>query len=391
MIKSNYWPSFTDRIWHTQRKIIENTFTVPVIDSYMNVFNWESNILVNQLRQHANTNEYFNMWDFTCRCTLDIVGQTMLGYKFNSQIKNELTNSYDNEYLRATASVFKVIHNRSMQPWLMNDFIFRRTKDYQIMKRCSGIFDHVTDAVINSRDNREPFLALNDLSGQKTMIDELFKEAKSNKLTNDLLKDHLNTMVATGADATGNALAILFVLLAMHPDIQEKLYQEIITTMDENDTGLVLTRNSIGKMTYLDYTIKESLRLFPGTSMIARLTTGDVQLKSRNITLPKGTVIAISAKALHTNKEFWGDNLEVFDPDRFATQHKRHPYSFAPFSAGPRNCVGYKYALLSMKVITIQTMRAYRLVTEEKFEDFECVFKIMLKKKGGCNLKIVTR
>lgn len=382
--------SYEAKIWRKHRKMIEQTFNINTLDSYMNVFNKESHILIDQLRQHANTNQYFDIWNFTCRCTLDIVGQTMLGVKFHCQQKNEKTQTYDNEYMKSTALAFDIVLARVLRVWLIKESIFKRSSYYKDFMKCLKVFDNVTNAVIGSRDNREAFLKEQGLTGQRTMIDELFNDNKANKLTDKDLQDHLNTMVATGADATGNALAIIFVLLAMHPDVQEKLYKEIMENLDENDTDFI-SKASMNKMTYLDWVIKEGLRLFPGSSMISRFVTEDIQLKSKDITLHKGTCILVSIRSLHLDKKQWGEDARMFNPQRFATHHERHPFSFAPFSVGPRNCVGYKYGMLSMKIIMIHIMRQYRFTTDEKYEDIRCYLNIMLKKYGGCKVIMHSR
>lgn len=370
--------------------MIEHTFAVPILDTYMHAFNRESLVLVDQLKQHANTNEYFDLWHFTCRCTLDIVGQTMLGVKFNCQLKNEITNSYDNEYMKATTEAFGIILKRVIRIWLLKDSFFKQSKYYKDFQKCMDVFYNVTNAVIGSRHNREEFLAKQNLPNQKTMIDELFKNNDANKLSDKDLQDQLNTMVATGADATGNSLAIIFVLLAMHPEIQERLYQEIMSNLDDTDTDFI-AKSSLNKMVYLDYVIKETLRIFPGSTSIARFTTADLKLKSRDVTVRKGTVILIAIGVLHRSTEVWGPDADVFNPDRWASPEPRHPFTFAAFSLGPRNCVGYKYAMLSMKIILVHALRQYRFTTEEKFEDIRFYLNLMSKKVGGCQIKIHTR
>lgn len=372
--------------------MVESTFNVPVLDSYVNIFNRESQILINELKQHANTNKAFEIWDFTCRCTLDIVGKTMLGVKFDCQKFNKETNSYGNDYQRATGKAFALLIDRIMRPWLMPEYFWEKSKIYRELKKEAQVLLDVTDEVIASRYDRESLLKKHELVGQRIMIDELFRDNTATGLPDEQLRAHMNTMVATGADATGNVLAYVFLLLAMHPEVQEQLYQEIMDeTGDTDPKDLFVTRFTFQNMTVLDCVIKETLRLFPISPFIARYTTGDVQLKSRDITIKKNTVVLIVISLLHRDKSIWGEDANLYKPSRFQMPHDRHPSAYVPFSSGQRNCVGYKYAMWSMKVIVMHVLRSYKILTDEKYCDIKCYSNVLLKKTGGWPIRIEAR
>jgi cytochrome P450 len=66
---------------------------------------------------------------------------------------------------------------------------------------------------------------------------------------------------------------------------------------------------------------------------------------SEKYTLPAGSDCVVAIYGLHKNKAIWGEDVDEFDPDRFLPENvaKRHPYSYIPFSSGPRNCIGTHY------------------------------------------------
>jgi cytochrome P450 len=62
---------------------------------------------------------------------------------------------------------------------------------------------------------------------------------------------------------------------------------------------------------------------------------------SESYLIPARTIIHLNIDGVHRDPNFW-PNPEIFDPDRFLPEKIRngHPYSYLPFSAGPRNCIG---------------------------------------------------
>lgn len=143
-----------------------------------------------------------------------------------------------------------------------------------------------------------------------------------------------------GADTTSLTIATTLLMLALYPDHQQKVFEEIdlIVSSSADD----ITREQVEKLPYTEMCIKESLRIFPMVAYVGREADRDIRLKSVDIVVPKGTSIAVGIYPVHHNKRYWGDNVEDFDPNRFHSDNeaKIHPYCFLPFSGGARNCVG---------------------------------------------------
>lgn len=90
----------------------------------------------------------------------------------------------------------------------------------------------------------------------------------------------------------------------------------------------------------MECVIKECLRIYPSIPFIVKVLEEEITTKD-GIVLPKNTEIAIHIYDIHRNEKHW-PNPDKFDPDRFLPENSinRHPFSFVPFSAGPRNCIG---------------------------------------------------
>lgn len=92
--------------------------------------------------------------------------------------------------------------------------------------------------------------------------------------------------------------------------------------------------------------------------------------ENKTYLLPVDTNIASLPYLLHRNPEYFPDP-DKFDPSRFLPEEveKRHSYSFIPFSGGPRNCLGLKFAMLEMQVVVAYLLRHFVISTTDKLED----------------------
>lgn len=98
--------------------------------------------------------------------------------------------------------------------------------------------------------------------------------------------------------------------------------------------------SQLNKLKYLDYFVKETMRLYPSVPIMGRATVQETEL-SNGLILPKATQITIHVFDIHRNPKFW-DSPEEFKPERFSPENSqnRHTYAYIPFSAGQRNCIG---------------------------------------------------
>lgn len=135
--------------------------------------------------------------------------------------------------------------------------------------------------------------------------------------------------------------------------LQEKLSRELHSVFGDWDRPC--TPQDLNDLRYLDCCVKETLRLYPSVPAIMRTLTEDT--RTGDYTIPAGTSVALLVYAMHRNPKVYAD-ADRFHPERFQSEKAagRHPYAYIPFSAGPRNCIGQKYAGLEIKVSTRLTV-----------------------------------
>lgn len=172
------------------------------------------------------------------------------------------------------------------------------------------------------------------------------------------LRDEVLTTLFGGYEATADALAWTWHLLALHPDADARFRAEV----DAVVTGDVPTAEELGRMDYTRRLIMESMRLYPPFWWILRSAIADDEVGGTRI--PAGATVLVVMYATHRHPEFW-DDPERFDPDRFLPDAvaARHRHAYVPFGTGQRACIGRHLAMLETPLVLSMLARRFRSVT----------------------------
>ncbi|KAG0443220.1 hypothetical protein HPB47_015161, partial [Ixodes persulcatus] len=164
-----------------------------------------------------------------------------------------------------------------------------------------------------------------------------------------------------GQDTTSSVIAYTVYLLSLHPDVQEKLRREVDECFEQY--GPEPTLDVVSKLDYLNCVISESLRLYPPVVCLERSPVEDYVMTDTGIKLPKNCVIIIPIYAMHHDPSNFEDPYK-FDPERFSEENRGciRPYSYLPFGAGPRNCVGMRFALQTVKLCLLHAIHSVQFV-----------------------------
>ncbi|XP_070556749.1 cytochrome P450 3A29-like [Ptychodera flava] len=206
--------------------------------------------------------------------------------------------------------------------------------------------------------------------------------------TNQEILGQALTFFFAGFETTSTLMGFLAYSLATNPDIQEKLCAEIDDVMAKYDEP---TYEAVSKMSYLDMVVCEALRMYPPAPRFDRQCTEDITIAG--IHIPKGMVIAVALYTIHHNPEIYPDP-EKFIPERFTKEEKekRHPYAWLPFGAGPRNCIGMRFALMEAK---IGLVRVFQNFTFEPCAETEIPVQLgktgFISPKNGIKLSVKSR
>jgi cytochrome P450 len=210
---------------------------------------------------------------------------------------------------------------------------------------------------------------------------EMIKENKENRnnsiisklidspdaLTERELLSNIWVFFIAGHDSTSNALVWELNSLRAYPDIQEKVYQEIIRVIGADRAPV---ESDLDKLEYMTAFINEVFRRHTSVPYIrTRVATKDVKYK--DMIIPKGSKVGINFHILHTNPLYWDDPLK-FDPERFSAENRRNRNRFLhiPFSAGLRQCIGNKLSMKEQKLFLTRLLQKYRIVDPKENKPF---------------------
>ena len=178
-----------------------------------------------------------------------------------------------------------------------------------------------------------------------------------------------------GYETASTALGYVTHVLATHPNEQKKLQDHIDLYIPD---GTNLDYELINKMDYLDWFIRETLRMYPITPVIInRECAEEIHVPGIGSISP-GTKVTLDMYSLHYDSDLWGPvDPKTFYPERFAT--KRHRLAWVAFGAGPRNCVGMRFAFAEIKIALIRLLQKYTVLSLD--HDLELVELVTISPK----------
>ncbi|KAF5277799.1 hypothetical protein FQR65_LT03779 [Abscondita terminalis] len=311
--------------WKKHRRLLTPAFHFQILEQFIQVFENQSNILIKKFDDDKNAE--INVFPYMTLHALDVICEATMNTPINAQLNPT------SDFVKSVKEMCNILINRSLS-FKMFNILYRFTEDYHKEKKALSVL-HGLNVLLTST------------------VDGVY-------LTNEEIRDEVNTFLFAGHDTTTSALSFTVYTLSKYPEIQDKVFQEISDVLGNGEASQ-FTYENLQKLKYLEQVIKEVLRFYPPVPMFSRIVTEDVTYDGKII--PKGVVLLIFAYHLHHNPEFF-DYPEVFDPERFNTENLKNIslYSYVPFSAGSRNCIGQRFAMLEIKTTVSKILQKFKIL-----------------------------
>ncbi|BBY32534.1 NADPH--cytochrome P450 reductase [Mycolicibacter minnesotensis] len=185
-------------------------------------------------------------------------------------------------------------------------------------------------------------------------------------LSDDNIRNQIMTFLIAGQLTTSELMPTTLYNLMHHPAVLSRVTAEVDAVFGVDD-DYVPTYDDIGKLEYLRQVINETLRLCPPVVSFDRMALADTVIGGK-YPIRKGEAVSVHTGALHRQPE-WGDNVELFDPDRFspARAAARPAAVFKPFGTGARSCIGRQFALHEATLTIARVIHRYRLIDSQHY------------------------
>lgn len=379
--------------WRNQRKVSSYEFSVKNLrDFSTRIFRENAVKLTNVLATAASSNRVVDVQDLFHRSTLDTIFKVAFGVDLGciagtNEEGKKFSADFDASNALITWRYFDVL-------WPIKRFL-NVGREAKLKRSIEGVNKFVYKII---EEARQTPTSGNDSSMKNENILSRFLKLSNTNPT--YLRDIILSFVIAGRDTTGSTLSWFTYALCKHPEIQEKIAQEVRDATNvhgtTNYTELVahLTDESLDKMHYLHATLSETLRLYPAVPEDPKECFSDDTLPD-GYSVRKGDLVAYMPYAMGRMKFIWGDDAEVFRPDRWLSKddifQPEQPFKFTAFQAGPRICLGKDFAYKQMKIFAAVLVSSFvfQLADEQKPVNYSMMLTLPIY--GGLHVRVLHR
>uniref|UniRef100_A0A6E8VBS0 Cytochrome P450 n=1 Tax=Anopheles coluzzii TaxID=1518534 RepID=A0A6E8VBS0_ANOCL len=392
-----------DQKWFTHRKVITPGFHFKILENFVPVFNRQAEAFCAKLETLTGRSaDAVNVFPELKLLTLGIICETAMGVGMDGEGQS----TQQAYYTQIVEELSSILYWRMFNVFVNIDAVFRLTRtsrrfDELVKKSWQftlGMIErrrkmNELEAPVEERNEEETFG-----KRKRALLDTLLEARIDGRpLTDEEIREEVDTFTFAGHDTTASAMTFILYNVAKHPEIQDRVYQEIVNEIGADFCELSLsaiclhTLSALNNLHYMELVIKESLRLFPPVPVIARIATEDTELLAERIT--RGTSVAIDIYTMHHSDDYFPD-AERFDPDRFEGARDAqtfNPYTYIPFSAGSRNCIGQKFAQYELKSTLVKLLQRFQIRLADASYVPILKAEIVLKPAEGLPLRFIKR
>lgn len=352
-----------DEKWRRIRSVLSPTFTSGRLREMFPIIKHHGAVLVRNLGQKAEANQVVDMKQIFGAYSIDVVTSTSFSVNIDS-----LNNPQDPFFTNIKKMLKFSLFNPLLILLILFPFLTPLMEKLDISFFPRDLADFFIGSIRKIKENRQKnvhgshrvdFLQLmvdsQDSEGASAPQDHEEQQQPHKALTDSEILAQAMVFILAGYETTSNSLSFVAYNLATCPECMHRLQQEIDQVLPNRAP---VTYEALRCMDYLDMVLNESLRLYPAAGRLERVCKKTIEING--VSIPQGTTVTVPVFALHQDPELWPEP-EQFNPERFSKENKERldPYSYLPFGAGPRNCIGMRFAMLSMKAALVQILQEF--------------------------------
>ncbi|GBP26433.1 Cytochrome P450 9e2 [Eumeta japonica] len=382
----------TGQKWRDMRSTLSPAFTGSKLRGMVPLIQDCSKNLVRQLNEEMKESKsgYLDLdsKDLFSRYANDVIATCAFGLQVNSVA--EKNNTFHAMGTKMTK--FEFVQLAKMFIMIIFPFI---NKFVEISMFSKNAIDYFSKIVLRTIKDREE----NNI--HRPDLIQILLEAKKGTLTHENVKDEKDAGFATveesnigkgivkrawdddhlaaqailfffgGFETVSTTMVFLIYELAVNPDVQSKLRQEIDKCYKENQGKI--DYDTINQIKYLDMVLSESLRKWPPLPAIDRICQKRYNLgkphnkATKDYYLETGSIVFIPIWPIHYDPRYYSEPTR-FNPERFSDDNKHNikPFTYMPFGIGPRNCIGSRFAITEVKAMVFELLRNFEVTPSPK-------------------------
>jgi len=350
-----------DKEWKKVRSSFTPAFTSGKIKKVSGIIQEHADKKAKKLAIEAKNGLEVDAKRIFSEITLGIIGQAAFGIKFDDLGENNL-------FFESAMNLFGGVFENQTATTLLPIVLPSLFPVEIISQSALSVFIDMLQNVIRQRSKaQEKYNDYLDILSEilsEASTEENGKQMKtwSGEELEELICGQALEFLIDGYESTSQTTTLLAYEMAMNPEIQAKLHEEI---MQKLDTFGQVSHEMVQEMSYLEQIINEVLRLHPILARIDRECCKDFSFNG--FVIKKGMKIQIPVYAMHRSEEFFPDP-DTFNPDRWSPENKSqiNTYTYLPFGGGPRGCLGSRFAMEQMKIIVCTMISQFEFYPVEK-------------------------
>jgi cytochrome P450 family 6 len=339
--------------WKDLRVQLTPTFTSGKTKMMFETVLKEAEKMVDYMIKNKLNNENYEMKEILASCTTQVIASVAFGLEI------ECMGNSDNRFRQIAYEMFNPSKTDLFKQMFMNSFPKAATalKLSIVRKDTTKFFIDTIKATIDHREannvKRNDFLQL------------LIQLKNEQGMTLEQMAAQAFIFFLAGFETSSSVAMFMIYELALNPDIQERLRNEIEEISSNYDDKL--TYEGLSEMKYFEQVFKETLRKYPVVDIQLRSSTKDYEIPNTSLVVPANTMVFVSTAALHYDERFY-ENPDKFDPERFSSENEKKipSYAYIPFSEGPRICIGQRFGTMQTKIVVANLLKKFEILPCEK-------------------------
>ncbi len=306
--------------------------------------------------------------DNTTRLTLDTIALCSFNYRFNSLYREEM-----HPFVGAMVRALVESGDRARRLPVQNKIMLRRR--HQLEEDNALMFEVAEQIISDRRRNPSP-------AGSEDILDTMLYAADpvtGERLSDENIRYQMVTFLIAGHETTSGLLSFALYELLRHPGVLAKAYAQVDEALGTESARF----EHLPRLGYLDQILKETLRLWPTAPAFNVAPFEDTTLGGR-YDVPAGQPIMVLIPQLHRDKAAWGEDADIFDPERFSPERAAAipANAWKPFGNGQRSCIGRGFALQEAMLFLAKLLQRFEITSADPGYELQIKHTLTMKPEG---------